>query len=169
MVPIIDTLPSTQTNSAKEDGDIAQENYFSSEMFQDLKNQRTIFEPDASRSEKSLKANQPKNFSYPKKKFGKEERSFLPSWYDKWAWLHYDEAEDSAYCIIYIIYCIVYCIVYYEITKLVKFSPKLDSHLRKIHKEEYYENEESCSSKFTTLRLFSGTRWTLRPGSLTNI
>ena len=71
MVPIIDTLPSTQTNSAKEDGDIAQENYFSSEMFQDLKNQRTIFEPDASRSEKSLKANQPKNFSYPKKKFGK--------------------------------------------------------------------------------------------------
>ena len=117
MVPIIDTLPSTQTNSAKEDGDIAQENYFSSEMFQDLKNQRTIFEPDASRSEKSLKANQPKNFSYPKKKFGKEERSFLPSWYDKWAWLHYDEAEDSAYCIIYIA---LYIALY--ITKLLNWS-----------------------------------------------
>ena len=27
-----------------------------------------------------------------------------------------------------------------EITKLVKFSPKRDSHLRKIHEEEYYQN-----------------------------
>ena len=56
MVPIIDTLPSTQTNSAKEDGETAQENYSLSEMFQDLKNQRTIFEPDASRSGTRLKA-----------------------------------------------------------------------------------------------------------------
>ena len=57
----------------------------------------------------------------------------------------------------------------YEITKLVKFSPKCDSHLQKIHEEEYYENEENGSSKFTTLRLFSGTRWTVRTGSLTSI
>ena len=56
MVPIIDTLPSSQTNSAKEDGETAQENYSLSEMFQDLKNQRTIFEPDASRSGTRLKA-----------------------------------------------------------------------------------------------------------------
>ena len=47
-----------------------------------------------------------------------------------------------------------------EIIKLVKFSPKRDSHLQKIHKELYYENEENSSSKFTKLRLFSGTRWT---------
>ena len=100
VVPIIDTLPSTQTNSGKEDSEIAQENYSPSEMLQDLKNQRTIFEPDASRSGKRLKTNQPKNFSYAKKKFGIEERSFLPSWYDKWTWLHSDEAEDSVYCII---------------------------------------------------------------------
>ena len=66
-------------------------------MSQDFKNQRTIFEPDASRSGTRLKANQPKNVSYLKKKSGKEERSFLPSWYDKWAWPHYDEA---VYCII---------------------------------------------------------------------
>ena len=99
MVLIIDTLPSTQTNSVKEDGEIAQENYSPSEMFQDLKNQRTIFEPDASCSGKRLKANQPKIFSYPKKKFGKKERSFLPSWNNKWTCLHYDEAEDSVYCI----------------------------------------------------------------------
>ena len=72
MVPIIDTLPSTQTNSAKEDGEIAQENYSPSEMLEDLKNQKTIFEPDASRSRKILKANQQKNFSYPKKKFEKK-------------------------------------------------------------------------------------------------
>ena len=54
------------------------------------------------------------------------------------------------------------------ITKLVKFSPKRDSHLRKIHEEEYYENEENSSSKFTTLRLLSRTRWTVRASLLTN-
>ena len=106
MVPIIDTLPSTQTNSAKEDGETAQENYSLSEMFQDLKNQRTIFEPDASRSGTRLKAIIKKKkkkkkktlfLSYLKRKFGKEERSFLLSWYNKWAWLHYNEAEDSVY------------------------------------------------------------------------
>ena len=100
MVPLIDTLLSTQASSAKEDGEIAQENYSPSEMFQDLKNQRTIFETDASCSGKRLKANQQKNFSYRKKKFGKRGRSFLPSCYDKWTWLHYGEAEDSVYCII---------------------------------------------------------------------
>ena len=31
-----------------------------------------------------IKENQSNNFSYPKRKFGKEERSFLPSWYEKW-------------------------------------------------------------------------------------
>ena len=39
VVPTFNTLPSTQTNSAKEDGEIAQENYSPPEMFQDLKNQ----------------------------------------------------------------------------------------------------------------------------------
>ena len=33
----------------------------------------------------------------------------------------------------------------YEITKLVKFSPKRDSRLRKIHEEEHYENKEKLS------------------------
>ena len=76
-MPIIDTLPSTQTNSAKEDGEIAQENYSPSEMLEDLKNQKTIFEPDASRSRKILKVNQQKNFSYPKKKFEKKRDVFV--------------------------------------------------------------------------------------------
>ena len=77
-----------------------QENYSPSEMFQDLKNQSTIFRPDASRSGERLKANQTKNFSYHKKKFRKEERSFLPSWHNKWTWLHFDETDGSVYCII---------------------------------------------------------------------
>ena len=42
VVPMIDTFQSTQTNSAKKDGEIAQKIYSPSEMFQDLKNQRTI-------------------------------------------------------------------------------------------------------------------------------
>ena len=44
--------------------------------------------------------NQPKKFSYPKKKFGKEERSFLLSSYNKWKWIHYDDDEDRVYRII---------------------------------------------------------------------
>ena len=57
----------------------------------------------------------------------------------------------------------------YEISKLIKFSPKGDSHFRKIHEEEYYENEEKLSGKMQTLRLFSQTRWTVRSPSLTSI
>ena len=100
VVSITETLPSTQINSVKGGSETTQENYSPSEMVQNLKNQITIFEPDASLSGKRLKANQPRNFSYPKKKFGKEEIRFVPSWYNKWTWLHYDEAEDSVYCII---------------------------------------------------------------------
>ena len=47
-----------------------------------------------------MNAKQPRNYLYPKRKFGKDERSFLPSWYEKWNWLHYDKVEDSVYCII---------------------------------------------------------------------
>ena len=34
----------------------------------------------------------------------------------------------------------------YEITNLVTFSPKYDSHLRRNQEEEYYERRENCSS-----------------------
>ena len=56
----------------------------------------------------------------------------------------------------------------YEITKLVKFSPKRDSHLRKIHEEEYYDDDEH-NDKLKTVRLFSETRWTVRAVSLSSI
>ena len=46
-------------------------------MIQDLKNQHTICSPDVSRIGKEIKANQLKNILYPKRKFGKEERSFF--------------------------------------------------------------------------------------------
>ena len=87
-------LPSTQAKSAKE-SEITQENYSPSEMFQNLENQRTIFQPDALHSEARSKANQLNNFLYPKKNLEKKERSFLSSWYDKRTWLH-----RSGYCII---------------------------------------------------------------------
>ena len=77
MAPIIDTLPSTQTNSAKEDGEIAQENYFPSEMLQDLKNQRTIFELDVLRSRTRLKANQPKKLFISQGKLWKRREKFF--------------------------------------------------------------------------------------------
>ena len=46
VVPIIDILPITQINSAKEDGEIAQENYTPSDMLKDFIDQKTIFETD---------------------------------------------------------------------------------------------------------------------------
>ena len=69
-------------------------------MLADLKHQNIIYPPKAPREGKEMKANQPRNYSYPKREFGKDERSFLPSWYEKWNWLHYCEVEDSVYCII---------------------------------------------------------------------
>ena len=57
----------------------------------------------------------------------------------------------------------------YEITKLVKFSSKRDSHLRKIHEGEYYQNEKKHNCEMKILRLFSQTRWTVRASTLSSI
>ena len=81
VVPIIDTIPSTQTNSAKEDGEIAQENHSSSEMFQDLENQRTIFKPDVSRSRTGLISgliSAKKAFYIPRNNLEKKREVFCP-------------------------------------------------------------------------------------------
>ena len=46
-------------------------------------------------------AHQPRSFNFPKKSFGKTKpvkRSFQPSWFDKWPWLHYNESDDSVLC-----------------------------------------------------------------------
>ena len=44
---------------------------------------------------------EPKKFNFPNKKFEKTKvimRSFQPSWFEKWPWLHYNESEDSVLC-----------------------------------------------------------------------
>ena len=42
---------------------------------------------------------QPENFKYPKRKFGsRPERSFNPSWYKLYPWLHYDVKNDVVLC-----------------------------------------------------------------------
>ncbi len=41
------------------------------------------------------------DFEFPKLSFGKNKpvlRSFQSSWFSKWPFLHYDEANDSVYC-----------------------------------------------------------------------
>ena len=41
------------------------------------------------------------SFVYPKRIFGKKNivwRSFQQAWFKQWTWLHYDEANDLAYC-----------------------------------------------------------------------
>ena len=47
------------------------------------------------------KPHQPKEFSFPKRSFGKKnvvQRAFLSSWFDKWKWIHYEETADAAFC-----------------------------------------------------------------------
>ena len=47
------------------------------------------------------KPHQPRQFRFPKREFGKKtivKRSFQTSWFDRFAWLHYDEAKDAAFC-----------------------------------------------------------------------
>ena len=41
---------------------------------------------------------QPKLTSFPKRNYGKTQRSFLSAWYDKYQWLHYQEQNDSVLC-----------------------------------------------------------------------
>ena len=38
------------------------------------------------------------SFKFLKRKFGSTERSFRAAWCDNYPWLHYDKANDSAFC-----------------------------------------------------------------------
>ena len=42
--------------------------------------------------------NQPVNFDFPKRKFGQEERSFNPCWYESIPWLHHNLEKDKVLC-----------------------------------------------------------------------
>ncbi len=49
----------------------------------------------------SGKPHQPQSFAFPKRSFGTSkvvERSFQQNWFDKWSFLHYDEAKDAVFC-----------------------------------------------------------------------
>ena len=102
-MPTISDQPATSNENVEEDVDINNVKYTLSEMSKDLQSRATIFGPDSACARDELKPNQPKDFSYPKRNFsknGKDERSFLPSWYETWKWLHYKEIDDTVYCII---------------------------------------------------------------------
>ena len=43
---------------------------------------------------------QPKNFDFPKKGYGKQNRSFQQKWFEQFPWLHYNEENDSVLCFI---------------------------------------------------------------------
>ena len=93
---VVNSNANVETNNTKDD------KYTLLEMSKELESRSTVFGPDSARAGEELKPNQPKDFSYPKRKFGKDERSFLPSWYKTWKWLHYNEVNDTVYCI----YCL---------------------------------------------------------------
>ena len=76
MVSIIEILPSTQTISAKENGEIAQENYSASDMFQDLKKSKNNFRTGCFAFIRKIKSKSAKRLFISQEKFGKEERSF---------------------------------------------------------------------------------------------
>ena len=47
------------------------------------------------------KPNQPKRFLFPKREYGKKtivKRAFQQQWFYNWPWIHYDEANDVAFC-----------------------------------------------------------------------
>ena len=47
------------------------------------------------------KPNQSRQFNFPKRHFGASKivsRSFHCQWLNKWKWIHYDEAQDLAFC-----------------------------------------------------------------------
>ena len=47
------------------------------------------------------KPHQPRSFNYPTGTFGNKnpvKRAFRAAWFERWSWLHYDEASDLAFC-----------------------------------------------------------------------
>ena len=42
--------------------------------------------------------NQPSNFNFPKKLYGKQYRSVQSTWFREYPWLHYDDQKDCLFC-----------------------------------------------------------------------
>ena len=43
--------------------------------------------------------NQPRNYKFPRQKFGNFERAFQSKWFDQFKWLHYDQEKDAVFCV----------------------------------------------------------------------
>ena len=55
----------------------------------------------SSARDSEARPHQPRSFNFPTRSFGKTKvvsRLFQSKWFDKYKWLHYDEAKDTAYC-----------------------------------------------------------------------
>ena len=67
-------------------------------------NQGSILEPNlpsASNVVKELTQFHPNDdYIFPKKTVGKKQRSCQSSWFKKFSWLHYDQRNDSVFCIL---------------------------------------------------------------------
>ena len=61
---------------------------------------------------------QPKLTSFPKRSYGKTQRSFVSAWYDKYKWLHYQEHNDSVLC--------CYCMTAEKVQGILKGGNKDD-------------------------------------------
>jgi hypothetical protein len=66
---------------------------------------QTTTQPDSASGLIPENPHQPQ-LSFPQRTFGKQQRAFCSSWYSKYPWLHYQEADDSVFCF--------YCLVAYK-------------------------------------------------------
>ena len=72
-------------------------------------------------------ANQPLDINYPKREFGKTKvvhRAIQAQWFAKWPWLHYDTAQDLAFC--HVCHCSWFwkaCIVDMGTSRILLLSP----------------------------------------------
>ena len=69
--------------------------------FVTILNYKTVCARRSSIMDKPPVPNQPKTFKFPQRSFGQKKtvkRSFQSSWFANRTWLHYDEANDFAYC-----------------------------------------------------------------------
>ena len=74
---------------------------FSLEEMLDIMPNLELMPANSCRKENTvLYPNQPVNFAYPKCFYGKKERSFQVSWYDRFQWLHDKASEDAVLCFI---------------------------------------------------------------------
>ena len=86
------------------------------------------------------KPHQPLTFSFPKRAFGKSKvvnRSFQPSWFSLWPFLHYDKANDSVFCYTFDGFQAVCAdpafvsysygnLIIHKVTEYLKYNPMID-------------------------------------------